>query len=186
MNKNLFSSRFKEVLGEETTYSFAKKSGIAESLLRKYLAGESLPGLDKLNVVSDVGNVNIEWLATGRGRKERDQPVHTIKDGQAIYELGEAPNKNLGLVGKTIKILESDTIFRQALAANINAFHRSILLETENQDTRQRIAQLEENNKELWLRLSALEEKLSKGDQAGGPAAGPDIASPLKNGTTGT
>jgi transcriptional regulator with XRE-family HTH domain len=186
MNCNQFKDRFKEVLGEDSSYFFAKKSGISESLLRKYLSGESLPGLDKLNAIADIGNVNIEWLATGRGPKDKEAPGKGIKEGRAPYEVEKPQNKNLDLVGKTIRILESDTIFRQALAANITAFHRAILLEKENEDTRQRMSQLEENNKELWLRLSALEEKLSRGDQGGGHQEDQASTSPLKNGTTGT
>ena len=41
------------------------KCGVSESLLRKYLAGESLPGTDKLVAIAHASNTSLEWLATG-------------------------------------------------------------------------------------------------------------------------
>lgn len=46
--------------------AFALKCEIADSLMRKYLAG-SMPGADKLVRIARANNVNIEWLATGEG-----------------------------------------------------------------------------------------------------------------------
>lgn len=43
---------------------FAKKSGISDSLIRKYLSG-SLPGMDKLIALAEAGGVRVGWLATG-------------------------------------------------------------------------------------------------------------------------
>jgi len=69
---NQFKDRLKIIVGDCSVNAFAKKSGITEGTLRTYLAGTSLPGLDKLISISKAAEVNIEWLATGEGPiKER-------------------------------------------------------------------------------------------------------------------
>nr|WP_153039701.1 S24 family peptidase [Pseudovibrio sp. Ad37] len=46
--------------------SFAKKCGIGDSLIRKYLNG-GMPGLDKTVQIASACGVNLQWLATGEG-----------------------------------------------------------------------------------------------------------------------
>lgn len=66
MNSDVFAERLRLVLGGESVNSFARKCGVGESLLRKYLAG-GMPGLDKAAAIADVAGVSLDWLATGRG-----------------------------------------------------------------------------------------------------------------------
>jgi transcriptional regulator with XRE-family HTH domain len=68
-NSAIFATRLKEVIGENSIYRFAKKCGFAESMLRKYLLGESVPGADKLVSMAQVAGVSLLWLATGQGGK---------------------------------------------------------------------------------------------------------------------
>jgi transcriptional regulator with XRE-family HTH domain len=68
-----FKSRLKVAIGGESVNSFAKKCDVRESLLRKYLAGTTTPGTDKLIAIAEAANVKIEWLATGHG------PMTTIR-----------------------------------------------------------------------------------------------------------
>jgi transcriptional regulator with XRE-family HTH domain len=51
-----------------STNAFAQKCGISESIFRKYLAGVSVPGADKLVDIARVADVSLVWLATGQGR----------------------------------------------------------------------------------------------------------------------
>jgi len=46
---------------------FSKSSGISESVLRRYLSGDSDPGMKALIAIARVSNVNVLWLATGEG-----------------------------------------------------------------------------------------------------------------------
>lgn len=69
---------FKDRLGmivkkEKSLNDFAKKCGISESLVRNYMSGKSLPGLDKLVVISNIADVEIKWLATGEGELTRGE-----------------------------------------------------------------------------------------------------------------
>ncbi|MCP4285334.1 MAG: helix-turn-helix transcriptional regulator [Gammaproteobacteria bacterium] len=66
-NSVLFATRLKQIIGEDSVSKFAKKCEVTESMLRKYLLGESVPGTDKLVRVAQVADVSIRWLATGEG-----------------------------------------------------------------------------------------------------------------------
>jgi len=62
-----FATRLKAAMGEHSVYMFAKKCGFTESTLRKYLAGDSIPGADKLVHMAQVAEVSLQWLALGEG-----------------------------------------------------------------------------------------------------------------------
>ncbi len=63
-------NRMRECIGEEPVAAFARKCGIGESLMRKYLSG-SEPSASNLSRIADVAGVTLDWLATGRGPKRR-------------------------------------------------------------------------------------------------------------------
>lgn len=72
--------RLKELIGEQSVRAFSLDSGVSQGALRKYLDGQSLPGLDNLLAIARTGNVHVEWLATGEGpQMAGDKP----KVGQA-------------------------------------------------------------------------------------------------------
>ena len=60
-----FQERIRATIDGASVNAFAKKCGLAESVVRSYLTGRSLPGLDKLYSLAHGGNVRVEWLATG-------------------------------------------------------------------------------------------------------------------------
>lgn len=65
-NFDQFPERLRLALKGESVNSFAKKCGVTESLLRKYMSG-SLPGMKHLVTISDQASVNLVWLTTGQG-----------------------------------------------------------------------------------------------------------------------
>jgi phage repressor protein C with HTH and peptisase S24 domain len=65
------ADRLRLAMGSESVNAFAKRSGLGESLLRSYLAG-SAPGLDKAARIAKAAGVSLEWLATGKGPRDRD------------------------------------------------------------------------------------------------------------------
>lgn len=75
-NEKKVDMRLREVIGHESLASFGRRCGISEGGIRKYLNGAS-PSTENLVAMADVGNVNIEWLATGRGPKQRGA-AHSI------------------------------------------------------------------------------------------------------------
>lgn len=65
-----FPQRLAEIKGGMSTLGFAQKCGISESIFRKYLAGTSVPGADKLVEIAQTAQVSLSWLATGEGRSD--------------------------------------------------------------------------------------------------------------------
>lgn len=64
------ADRVKACIGDESVSAFARRCGIGESLIRKYLAG-SEPSTTNAVRIADAANVDLMWLATGRGDKRR-------------------------------------------------------------------------------------------------------------------
>lgn len=64
--------RLRETIGDEPVSSFARRYGIGESLVRKYLHGSE----ERLNLVllADTGRVALDWLAAGRMPREKPLP----------------------------------------------------------------------------------------------------------------
>ena len=63
----LFATRLKSMIGKNPASRFARKCGLNEGTLRKYLMGEATPGVDKLLRIAQVAGVNLHWLVTGEG-----------------------------------------------------------------------------------------------------------------------
>jgi phage repressor protein C with HTH and peptisase S24 domain len=68
MSEQSFSDRLKELIGSESANAFARRVGITESLLRKYLAGGT-PGIDKAAMICAGAGVTLDWLIAGVGPK---------------------------------------------------------------------------------------------------------------------
>ncbi|MFH4544268.1 helix-turn-helix domain-containing protein [Vibrio alginolyticus] len=61
-----FAQRLATLIGEESISGFARRVGVSEALIRKYLKG-SEPSLTKANQIAMRANCSLEWLATGCG-----------------------------------------------------------------------------------------------------------------------
>ena len=68
--ESAFAERIKSAIGDEPVSAFGRRCGISEGTLRRYFAG-SHPSSDNLVAIADAANVSIEWLAAGRGPKQR-------------------------------------------------------------------------------------------------------------------
>ncbi|MEW5885876.1 MAG: helix-turn-helix domain-containing protein [Pseudomonadota bacterium] len=62
--------RIKQAIGDEPVAAFARRCGIGESLLRKYLQG-SEPSASNLVKIATAASVSLDWLATGQGPRSR-------------------------------------------------------------------------------------------------------------------
>lgn len=90
-----FRFRLREVIDGEKSVSFARRCGFSDSLLGAYLRGEKKPGLDNLIAIAAAGNVSIDWLATGRGQRERvpsaaPQPAPDNEAGEIAHIYSQA------------------------------------------------------------------------------------------------
>lgn len=126
----------REVLGTEPVTAFGRRCGIGEGTLRSYLNG-TLPVIDKAISIADAANVNIEWLATGRGPKMRGsvaQPepaqaldeqllarsIGAVEDGLRAVDRSLPPDKHAKLIQAAYNLLgrleASDKIADQAIS----------------------------------------------------------------------
>ena len=99
-----FATRLAQAKGMLSTNAFAQKCGISESIFRKYLAGVSVPGADKLVDIARVAGVSLLWLATGQGRAEdgTDARVRGPVDVTLLETLLEAVEAGLDEIGATL------------------------------------------------------------------------------------
>lgn len=91
------AQRLRETIGDETVVAFGRRCGLVESTLRKYFSG-TLPNSENLVAIADAGNVNIEWLAAGRGPKQRGAAL------AAVPAAAPAPAEPLNLDQLTVAI----------------------------------------------------------------------------------
>lgn len=87
---------------DESQNSFARRCGIGETTLRKYLGGAQ-PSTDRLVAMADIAGVSIEWLAAGRGprQRQRAQP-EVISDRDRLVTAIRAVEQGLALIGRTM------------------------------------------------------------------------------------
>ncbi len=60
------TAQIRALKGETRVSEFARKCGIGESLVRKYLAG-AIPSTDNALKIARANGVTLDWLATGEG-----------------------------------------------------------------------------------------------------------------------
>lgn len=119
-----FSDRLKskrEELGL-TQLILANKLGISLSSVQNYESGK-LPRGEHLLGLSRVLSCSIDWLMFG-------EEAHSL-NSQPLPATGEPPPldddfKMSDMLTMTAEVLESETIFRTALASNIRAFHQAV------------------------------------------------------------
>jgi len=160
MDFSRITSKLKEYKGFSTDKEIADLFGLSEqNFNNRKKRGTLLP------LIFDWAlneSVNLEWLF--REVQEETNPADNIevaeKGNAYIKDTEGAGGKITDLLTRAVKILESNSIFRQALAANINAFHLAIHSEEKIQSLQGRIDYLEGQNKSLESRLTSVEEKL--------------------------
>ncbi|WP_449543617.1 helix-turn-helix domain-containing protein [Enterobacter ludwigii] len=62
---NRFSERLKIAMGGMSNNELARRSGMSETTIRKYLKGDIYPGIDSAAIVAHACNVSLIWLLCG-------------------------------------------------------------------------------------------------------------------------
>jgi len=126
---------------ELTQDEAAKKIGVSYSAIQSNEAGQR-PNSNNLHKYVSFYECSMSWLLTGEGQPYpdgSDTPIYNkVEDGagkvsppDAEYELHggwkpRAQSEEWNLVGKALEVLTSETIYKTALAANINAFYHAL------------------------------------------------------------
>jgi hypothetical protein len=90
-----FPSRLKLLVADfGSVNSLAKAIGRSEGAVRKWLRGESEPAVRDVRGVCERCRVNVEWLVSGRGRREAGSPY--LQESPPDYRNRETPGPFLG------------------------------------------------------------------------------------------
>lgn len=82
-----FKDRLKILIGKNSVRSFASECGISDATIRKYLSGQSLPGIDKVEAIVKYTGCSLEWLVTGKGTQQPAPPNNvTPKEIEAGWD----------------------------------------------------------------------------------------------------
>lgn len=77
---NRFGERLKVAMKGMSNAELARRSGMSETTIRKYLQGKIYPALDSLAIVADACEVSLTWLATGKQEREQKAENTIIRD----------------------------------------------------------------------------------------------------------
>lgn len=105
-----FGERLKQAMNGMTNVELAKRSGMSEATIRKYLAGKIYPTIDSLAVVAEACAVPFSWLAFGEDTNNAGSNNFDLKD-DVDFELLTAFNR-LSLREKQLVV---DYIYREGI-----------------------------------------------------------------------
>ena len=110
-----FPERLRDAMNGRKKRSFARAAGVSETVLRKYLSGESTPNLERLLAIARAAGVSVAWLATGEGDRGGYGKMAGKRSGLSI---GEAEVEYRGPDPGAIEHFKaSEAAYIEALAA---------------------------------------------------------------------
>lgn len=65
--------------------AFAKKVGMSEAVIRDYLSGRTFPSLNRAALIAHFCEVPLEWLVTGKGDPQQQQPEQPSFSKISVY-----------------------------------------------------------------------------------------------------
>lgn len=80
----MLKDRLKLLIADQSISAFARKVKMSESLIRKYLKG-SEPSLQRAVQIAAECDVSLEWLATGRGKRQEHQQLLNQAMKETLY-----------------------------------------------------------------------------------------------------
>ena len=108
---------------------------VSLSAVQNYESGK-IPNGEILIRLSRALACSTDWLLMGTGGQSTDQvvrlqvaPEQTPAQTSIYNDMGRKPLSIGDLLAKTATVLESDTVYRDALHSNIEAFYASVMLE---------------------------------------------------------
>ncbi|MET4859230.1 helix-turn-helix domain-containing protein [Morganella morganii] len=120
-----FGERLKQAMNGMTNVELAKRSGMSEATIRKYLAGKIYPTIDSLAVVAEACAVPFSWLAFGEDADCRASTKEIDLKDDIDSELLTAFNR----LSQREKQLVVDYIYREGInnLVRIAAINTSVI-----------------------------------------------------------
>lgn len=127
MDAQSFEERLKEVQGDESARSFARRIGISDGAIRGLAAGGK-PTLDTLLAIANTTGVELKWLATGEGPKYSGVGGGEVDEIASIPRLDVIASAGPGASGASEKTLEMVAFPRAFLRAiGVSPSHANIV-----------------------------------------------------------
>jgi transcriptional regulator with XRE-family HTH domain len=166
--------RLKTLRGDLSQEEFAHRIGFNKNTIGNYERGDRTPDVVFMKAVCENMNVSPEWLLWGEGTMNRGEGAST--EPQALAPAPAQPTeedwKMSDMLTKTAEVLESGTIYRTALASNINAFHQAVRSERTLAHLEDRVSQLEMRMEELADENAKLKRRLEQREETTAKAVG--------------
>lgn len=161
--------RLKLVFGVETDTDFARCMGFKQGSVSGAKQKQAIPPAWIMEVAVSKG-VSADWLLTGEGEMRRGTSTETtqanlVKETVGKLQAWTLPHSEAAsisddnrqrsisiadMLAKTAKVLESDTVYREALYSNIEAFHHGVTMD-------ERLSKMDSKFDQVTQRLDALE-----------------------------
>lgn len=78
---NRFSERLKTAMNGMSNNELARRSGMSETTIRKYLRGDIYPGIDSAAIVAHACDVSLVWLLCGIEQKDDGATNDAMQEG---------------------------------------------------------------------------------------------------------
>jgi transcriptional regulator with XRE-family HTH domain len=166
--------RIRQIRGGESQDTFANRLNINKNTLGFYERDERTPNATFVADICKQECIASDWLLYGEGPMRRGESVPATTPVPAQPEPPPADDdfKMSDMLTKTAEVLESGTIYRTALASNINAFHQAIRSERTLMRPEERMALLEQKMEELANENLELKRRLEQQDENNAKAVG--------------
>lgn len=174
-SKNTFSERLQRLAKEKNIFQADLVVALKKhsSTISKWWNGEIVPGPKNIRLIAHFFDCNEEWLATGKG-EPFPLPFTSYSPTQRVTELiaEEAMSQNdhepeeqdhlsiSEMLVMTTVILESNTVYRSALASNVRAFYEAVKREEEMRSVDERLEEMQGENRMMSERMARMEEML--------------------------
>ena len=121
-----FSQRLREAMQGRSIREFASSASMSAGTLHNYLNDESLPTLDKLIALANTSDVSLNWLATGRGPRQRSMTSDEYAGGSAFISSSASGSRSQGLNVALLKaVLECLEQTEERMQKNLSAQKKS-------------------------------------------------------------
>jgi len=182
LNLNKIGGRiaFVRLKNGQTQEQFALTIGISKGNLSGIETNKSFPSYNPIVQILKNYDLDPLWLLTGEGEMIRASKNEAGKSGKDIllYDRNdgdevrssraeyEVSPEMAELVGKTRKILSSDTDYAASLSANIRSFHHAITTEEHMHRMDSDMSEVKDAIKTLLGECDEIKERLSRSDSA--------------------
>lgn len=114
-----FSNRLLTLIGDGTVSDFARRVGLGESLIRKYLKG-SEPTLSRARQIAEATHCSLEWLATGEGHPYHETNVVNMAALQtALQIIADEPGMEDWVIPEESTLIRMIAVYQYLLTTKL-------------------------------------------------------------------